>query len=188
MLSVAALTQRGQGDQPTYVTPAVIGALLPDAPMFVFYAVEKLVLRSSEEEIWNTRYFLAGWQDFFDLFNSVPIVAIGLFVAWKTNHRTWFVMCLSMLLHIACDLPLHHDDGHRHVWPLSEWRFESPVSYWDANHFGRPAAIAEMTLFILCYAWSMAKHRAMTIRAGITMLALIHLGFMSLALLFWGGL
>lgn len=188
MLSVAALTRRGEGDQPTNVAPAVIGALLPDAPMFVFYAVEKLVLGSSEREIWSTRYFSSGWQDFFDLFNSVPIVAIGLIVAWKTNHRAWFVLFLSMLLHIACDLPLHHDDGHRHFWPLSDWRFESPVSYWDANHFGRPAAIAELVLFVACYVWSMAKHRALKIRSGITMLVLIHLGLIGLARLFWGGL
>jgi hypothetical protein len=188
MLSLAVLTRRGEGNEPTYVAPAIIGALLPDAPMFVFYAIEKFVLGSSEQEIWNSRYFLTEWQDFFDLFNSVPIVAVALFVAWKTKHTGWYICFLSMLLHIACDLPLHHDDGHRHCWPLSDWRFASPVSYWDANHYGRPAAIAESLLFVGCYIWSMKKHDQFKIRAGATALAMIHLGFMTFALLYWAGL
>ena len=42
----------------------------------------------------------------------------------------------SMLLHVAGDLPFHHDDGHRHFFPFSDWRFESPISYWDRDHYG----------------------------------------------------
>ena len=41
-----------------------------------------------------------------------------------------------MALHAAADLLVHADDAHRHLWPLSDWRFASPVSYWDPRHHG----------------------------------------------------
>ena len=191
MLSIATLTRRREGAddrQSTYLVPAVLGAIVPDGSMFLFYAIEKFVNGSSEREIWTTRYFLPAWQDFFDLFNSIPIVAVGLIVAWNLNRMGWVVFFASMLLHIACDLPLHHDDGHRHFWPLIDWRFESPVSYWDVNHFGRPAAIAEVILFLACSVWSLKKHTNWKIRTGITLLMLVHLSFMAFALIVWGGL
>ena len=40
----------------------------------------------------------------------------------------------AALLHLLFDLPLHHDDGRAHFWPLTGWIFESPVSYWDVRH------------------------------------------------------
>jgi len=32
------------------------------------------------------------------------------------------------------DLPLHREDAHGHFYPLSNWHFESPISYWDPAH------------------------------------------------------
>lgn len=63
------------------------------------------------------------------------------------NTAAWpallLVFALSGLLHLAGDLPLHAEDAHRHLWPLSDWRFISPVSYWDPAHYGRIAAPIE---------------------------------------------
>jgi hypothetical protein len=44
------------------------------------------------------------------------------------------------------DLPLHREDAHGHFFPLSSWRFMSPVSYWDVRHYGAYAAAAELAL------------------------------------------
>ena len=46
------------------------------------------------------------------------------------------MVAIAALLHIALDFPLHADDAHRHFWPVSDWRFFSPVSYWDPAHNG----------------------------------------------------
>ena len=184
ILSVATLTRRRENG-PSYITPAVIGALLPDAPMFAFYFIEKFWIGSSEREIWTTRYFMTSWQNFFDLFNSVPIVALGLWLSWKFSRMGWFVLFASMMIHIAYDLPLHHDDGHRHFWPLLNWRFESPISYWDPNHHGGPAALAEILLFIVCYIVSMRRHDDLKTRIGLSTLTAIHIGFIAFALLYW---
>lgn len=187
MISLAMLTKRGSEGQPNYILPAVVGAVLPDAAMFGFYAVEKFVFGSSEQEIWSERYFLPVWQDIFDVFNSVPILLVALLLAYVARRPGWVVLFLSMLLHFACDLPLHHDDGHRHFWPLTEWRYASPVSYWDPEHYGVAAAFAELILFLVCYVFTMIKHRRWTIRLGVSLLAIIHLGLAMLVILMLTG-
>ena len=40
----------------------------------------------------------------------------------------------------------HRDDSHRHPYPLSDWRFISPLSYWDPVHHGQWLGLAEASL------------------------------------------
>lgn len=127
----------------------MLGAVLPDLPMFVFYGIQKY-LGTPEHEIWSSRYFDPTWQAFFDVFNSVFVVGLLLAIGWR--NRFLRLMALSMLLHAAADFPLHHDDGHRHFWPL-EFRFESPVSYWDFDHFGWFVLPLEVTCTVIGAVW-----------------------------------
>jgi len=55
---------------------------------------------------------------------------------------------LAALLHALCDLPLHNDDGHPHFWPFTDWVYASPVSYWDPDHHGFAAGLAEAGLSV----------------------------------------
>ena len=61
-----------------------------------------------------------------------------------------------MLLHSLGDFPLHHDDAHRHFFPFSDWRFISPISYWDPAHYGNWASLLEIfavlaiSIFLYC--------------------------------------
>lgn len=112
-----------------------LGAILPDAPMYWFYAFQKINDRS-EQLIWSTLYFDSTWQLVFDAFNSIPIYVAALAICHVLKLRWASLIAASALLHCVCDLPLHHDDAHRHFLPLTHWRFESPISYWDPNHFG----------------------------------------------------
>ena len=63
---------------------------------------------------------------------------LGFFLIW------FFIWCL---VHIALDVPVHHDDGPILFYPLSEYRFSSPISYWDTRHFGSYFVIFEWFLF-----------------------------------------
>lgn len=121
-----------------------LGAALPDLPMFGFYGYQKLVAKSTEHQIWSTLYFDHGWQLFFDVFNSIPLmlVVVGLSV-WRRWRFGW-LLGGSALLHLLFDLPLHHDDAHRHLLPLTHWRFASPVSYWDPAHYGHVVVWIEL--------------------------------------------
>ena len=58
---------------------------------------------------------------------------------------------------MLCDLPVHHNDGHRHFLPISNWRFESPVSYWDPAHFGVIFATLELVLAVSALIYVMRK-------------------------------
>ena len=54
-----------------------------------------------------------------------------------------------MVLHSLLDLPVHNDDAHRHFFPLSNYRFISPISYWDPNHYGGIVSVVELLLVLL---------------------------------------
>jgi hypothetical protein len=46
------------------------------------------------------------------------------------------VFAVAALLHVGTDFLLHHNDARRHFWPLSDWVFRSPLSYWDPAYHG----------------------------------------------------
>ena len=51
-------------------------------------------------------------------------------------------------MHCALDFLTHHDDGHHHFYPLSDFAFESPISYWDPGHYGRIVAPIEQVVIL----------------------------------------
>lgn len=166
----------------------IAGALLPDAMMFVFYGYQKLVAGLPEAAIWSAAYFDPVWQGVFDAFNSFPLIlALGLAGLWL---RSAFVEALaaSMFLHCLLDFPLHNDDAHRHFFPLTDWRFESPVSYWDARFYGDVFLVVECGIVVLAVAavWRSAKPRWVKSVAVAT--GGIYAGFLGFAAIVWGGL
>jgi len=148
MIINLALLNRRKGSAPAM--PIVLGAVIPDAMMFVFYFVQKAILAKPETIIWREAYFDPTWQLVFDVFNSLPLVLVGLIIALKKKMLWWKFLFLSMLLHILGDLPLHHDDAHRHFIPISNWRFFSPLSYWDPQYHGNIISVLEFISVILC--------------------------------------
>lgn len=136
-------------DTANVLIPVVVGAILPDAPMFVFYFVEKVIKKTPERYIWEKKYYQTGWQNFIDIFNSLPFILISLTTAIWFNYQIGILFSLSMLLHILGDLPLHNNDAHRHFFPLSNWRFFSPISYWDPKYYGHIVTKVEILVTII---------------------------------------
>ncbi len=136
LLAVAGLAG---GARRPFARYALFGAVLPDLPMFGFYFWQRAVVGLPESQIWREAYFRTDWQLLFDCFNSIPLILLGWILAALASpqlRQSIRVLFEAMLLHVALDLPLHHDDAHRHFLPLSSWRFESPISYWDPAHGG----------------------------------------------------
>lgn len=161
------------------------GALAPDAPMLLFYLVERLGRGAPERLIWSELYFDPGWQGFFDVFNSVPLFALLALVAWRLGSSAALAFFAAAALHCLTDLPLHREDAHAHFLPFSDWRFVSPVSYWDPRHGGRLFVALEL-LGTLTGALVLARRdeprgwRAV----GLVTLA-CYLGFIAFAVVVW---
>ncbi|MEL6463545.1 MAG: cobalamin biosynthesis protein CobQ [Pseudomonadota bacterium] len=113
---------------------AFIGALLPDSSLYLMAGVSLFVLGLPPRIVFDELYFSDVWQTVFAIDNSFVLWGAMFGVAiWK--RAAWAVALTgAALLHLCLDFPLHHDDGRAHFWPISNWVFESPFSYWDRGH------------------------------------------------------
>jgi membrane-bound metal-dependent hydrolase YbcI (DUF457 family) len=162
---------------------AIAGGIVPDAAIYALYAIEKS-RGTSDSVIFDDIYFNSPfWQDAVAWGNSIPLwlclLAIGIALAAKINFKTASTLLIvfagSCLAHMACDFPLHVDDAHRHFFPLSSWRFRSPVSYWDPNHFGIQATSCEAILGVGLSIWAWMRFKNVFARVGIVLMLLSYL-------------
>jgi len=146
MINLAVL---GRKESPKLQGAVIAGAILPDFPMFLFYFVEKVWNGSAEHVIWSQNYYLNSWQNFFDFFNSLPLMGLGLALSVIRKSKAGMLFFFSMILHVCGDFFLHHEDAHRHFFPFSDWKFNSPISYWDPRYHGTVLSLIEITVVIL---------------------------------------
>ena len=138
----------GRRDRPELAAPIVAGSVLPDLSMILFYIYHK-AHGTQESVIWSVHYHQRQWQAFFDVLNSMPIILIGLAVAWRLRAMRWCALFAAMGLHVLFDLPVHNEDAHRHFFPLSDWRFHSPLSYWDSRYHGDVVGAMEIAVVVV---------------------------------------
>jgi len=139
--SLLALAFLARKNEPKRNAAILAGSLIPDLFIYVAWPWLTFVRGESQSRIWSEIYFDEPMQSVGAAFNSAPIY-IGLAVlGWIFRRQMWgLLLCvfsLAALIHIATDLPVHAEDAHRHFWPVTDWRFFSPVSYWDPAHHGR---------------------------------------------------
>ena len=127
----------------------VTGGILPDIPIFLFYFWAKYIARLPEATIWSKAYYEPFVQNIVALFHSIPLAGIGWLIAYYFGWPSVQILFVSMILHSVGDLPVHNDDAHRHFFPFSNYRFISPFSYWDRNHYGSIVSLVEMLLVLL---------------------------------------
>lgn len=147
--AILNLTLLGKTIYPQTNLIIVLGGILPDIPIFIFYGWAKLIAKIPENKIWSEAYYDPIVQDLVALFHSIPLAVIGLIIAIFFEWKMIQVFCLSLILHSLLDLPVHNDDAHRHFFPFSNYRFISPLSYWDPKHYGNIVAFVEIILVLL---------------------------------------
>ena len=152
MVAVAVFARPGQ---PRVNAAAFIGGLFPDLGIYALWAYSKIA-GISEHTVWREIYWQPPWQTLVAFGHSMPIfggllAVLALAGAFKNGSRLWplAVFCMAILLHIACDFPVHVDDAHPHFWPLSDWTFHSPLSYWDHRHYGDWVSKAEIAFALV---------------------------------------
>jgi len=179
LISLAAF---GRPKETSRNLAAIAGGIIPDAAIYVLYVIEK-AKGTPERIIWSDIYYSPFWQDVVAWGNSVPLwlilLAIGFLVKAKTTYsRTATLLIVfsgSCLAHMACDFPLHVEDAHRHFFPLSSWRFRSPVSYWNPQHFGVQAALCEAVLGIGLSCWMWIRFKNIIARIFVVLLLFSYL-------------
>lgn len=146
---------------------AIFGSLLPDLSLYLLAGHALFIAEVPPNIVFGEMYFSQDWVNVFRIDNS--LVLWGLLCALAVWRR-WPVMIAltgAALLHIALDLPLHHDDGRPHFWPLSDWVFHSPFSYWDRAHGASWIGPLETLLTLACAVILWVRHTSWWVRAGL---------------------
>lgn len=138
--------------------------------MFVMYGWARFIAGLGDRDIWpepGGLYWQPLWQTWTNAGHSIPLMAAVLAVAIAVKRDWLRIFALAGLLHVAFDFPVHREDGHAHFWPLSDWKFVSPVSYWDVNHYGGIVGPIELAIVIGTIVLLWRRYPSRLVRAGL---------------------
>ena len=113
---------------------ALLGALAPDISLYLLVAMALFIQQIPPQIVFGEMYFSEAWQRVFAVDNSFILWGGALALAlWR--RIPWLVaFCAAGLLHLVTDFVLHNEDARMQFWPLSDWVFRSPFSYWDTRY------------------------------------------------------
>lgn len=182
LLVAAALLAKP--DRPKRNIALIIGALLPDFAIFILFGWA-VATGIPQSELWGRIYFSEPMLTFTAIGNSAPLyAAIALaawaYVRWRVGEPlpvlpTLTVLGLAALSHLALDFPVHVDDAHPHFWPITEWRFRSPVSYWNNNFHAQWVAVVELLVALGLLALLWQRFKARWVRAILSLAGLAYI-------------
>ena len=112
---------------------ALLGSFAPDFSLYVLVSVSIWVLNIPADTVFRELYYTEKWQAIFAVDNSFIFWGLGLALALWLASDKGIAFAAGGLLHLATDFPLHTHDARMHFWPVTDWVFESPVSYWDTR-------------------------------------------------------
>lgn len=147
---------------PSILVAALAGGLAPDLPMFAMVLWATRVVGVPEHEVFGTLFFSETWQSVFAVDHSFLVWGGLLGLAFWCRQIILRAFAGAGLLHALADFLTHHDDARRQFWPVSDWVFRSPVSYWDARFYGSAFGMFEVALVVTLAAflcWRMAGWR-----------------------------
>lgn len=147
---IFGLTAFGRAHQPQVTAAAFAGALIPDLSLYLMAGTHLLILDTAPEVVFGELYFSENWQSVFRIDNSIVLWGIAFVSGLLLRAPVIIALCGAAIMHLAFDLSVHHDDGRAHFWPISNWIFQSPISYWDPQHHGQVVGILEVVVALVC--------------------------------------
>ena len=127
----------------------MLGAFAPDFSLYAMVGVSLFVLGVPAQTVFRDYYYSDTWQSVFAVDNSFVLWGLLLGLAMWRGWRLVAVFASAALLHLALDFPLHTHDARPHFWPVSDWVFYGPVSYWDNRAYAGVVRPVEVGLSIL---------------------------------------
>lgn len=176
LLALALLSKKGDQKRNWAV---FLGSIIPDAAIYLWAPYQRFVNGVSGEEMWRELYFAQPMQNLIAYFNSIPIyaalAALGFVMRAKLSGKLILFFALAALTHMATDLPVHNHDAYRHFWPLSDWRFISPLSYYESEHHGVWVSLIESILAFICMAILWVRFPKLWVKVILCVLALFYI-------------
>lgn len=153
-----------------------LGGLLPDLSTFVMFAYATATgVRGAA--VWSEQggmYWSEPWQTLDAISNSMPLwlfLALCGLLVWRAARGRWqsvglalAVFAFAALFHTFLDFPVHTDDAHVHFWPFTDWRFHSPISYYQRAHFGGIVRWIDMGIGLFCAGWIVWRYKQWMIK------------------------
>ncbi len=152
----AALSSRPRF-KPYQIVLAWLGGFAPDLSIFIMVGYSRFV-EIGEAGLWrypDGLYWQQPWQFFSAVSNSFPMwiticllayFAFAKIASLRTLGLGVLIFSTAALAHISVDFFTHARDAHVQFWPFSDWRFNSPISYYDPEFYGKIVATLEIFL------------------------------------------
>ena len=131
----------------------VVGSVLPDLPLGI---LTLLALANSTDMdaamvYMDQLYFESAlWIALHNIPHSFMVMGVLSLLAYAFRQKRWGRWLLwyaaGASLHIAFDIFTHAVDGPLFLYPLSDFRFQSPVSYWNPQYYGRIFTVFEYSV------------------------------------------
>jgi len=176
LLALALLSKRGEKKRNWAVA---LGSIIPDAAIYLWAPYQSLVKGVSGEKLWRELYFAEPMQNLIAYFNSIPIYGALAVLGYVMRAKTWgkltLFFALAALIHMVTDMPVHNHDAYRHFWPFSDWRFISPLSYYEAEYHAGWVSLVEAAIALLSIVVLWRRFPKRWIKISLSILAIFYL-------------
>lgn len=172
----AKKTEKNPGIRTKRTLAFVLGALFPDTPTYIFFIVCGLILQIPGNIMWDDLYFNSYW--------SIPITLTHSFIIWPLliafssylGFKYLKYFSISALFHAIVDFCVHTEDAYRHFYPFSNWKFHSPVSYWNNAEYGQYVSFFDtfLVLGLLLFLYQRYGRSERRIRIGIICIGVLY--------------
>ena len=162
----------GQPNHRLTLTAALLGGFAPDLSLYVMAGVSIFAMGIEPERVFNVLYYSDAWQQVFAIDNSFVLWGIAMALAIWKKSRVAIAFTGAALLHLLLDFPLHNHDARMHFWPITDWKFISPVSYWQGSRGGDIVGAIEISACAVLLVVLFRRFKAIGARITFALLAL----------------
>lgn len=159
---ITAVLRKALPRIPIVKSAVLLGSVAPDIPLLLlsvggyFYFHNHLgwEVRETFWHIFNVLFFQDPlWITSHNMLQAPVVLVAGILTLWKVHGKErmllnwWFWFLAACLLHAVIDILTHNDDGPLMLFPFDwDYRFASPVSYWDRDHYADTFSLIEYAL------------------------------------------
>ena len=159
-------TKLAQKNQSLSVPWLVLGSVLPDIPFAVLTVGYEIYFRwfaplpVNNQSIMEYLHFNLFFNDplwivSHNFLHSVVVNGVFIFLALTILRRSrWgrvlLWIAVGAMVHTLIDIFTHHSDGPLFLFPINwQYRFASPISYWETAYYGRQFMMFEYAVDLL---------------------------------------